>query len=84
MLTDKEIAAFTHEQRAAWIDGMSADESFSLQPSSPYSASKAGSDLLVRSFVRTFRFPALITRSSTEAGYVEGAHLSYEVGQIPL
>lgn len=45
-----------------------ADESFPLQPSSPYSASKAASDLLVRSYVRTYRFPALITRSSNNYG----------------
>jgi len=45
-----------------------ADESFPLQPGSPYSASKAGADLLVRSFVRTYRFPALITRSSNNYG----------------
>lgn len=45
-----------------------ADESFPLQPSSPYSASKAASDLLVRSYVRTYRFPAVITRSSNNYG----------------
>ena len=45
-----------------------ADESFPLQPSSPYSASKASSDLLVRSYVRTYRFPAVITRSSNNYG----------------
>ena len=48
--------------------GVSADENFALKPSSPYSASKAGSDLLVQSFVRTYRFPALITRSSNNYG----------------
>ena len=48
--------------------GTVADENFPLQPSSPYSASKAGADLLVRSFVRTYRFPALITRSSNNYG----------------
>ncbi len=45
-----------------------ADETFPLQPSSPYSASKAASDLLVRSYVRTYKFPALITRSSNNYG----------------
>lgn len=45
-----------------------ADENSALQPSSPYSASKASSDLLVRSYVRTFGFPALITRSSNNYG----------------
>jgi len=45
-----------------------ANEDFPLQPSSPYSASKAGSDLLVRSYVRTYGFPGLITRSSNNYG----------------
>jgi len=45
-----------------------AKESSALQPSSPYSASKAASDLLVRSYVRTFGFPGLITRSSNNYG----------------
>jgi dTDP-glucose 4,6-dehydratase len=48
--------------------GAFADENFPLQPSSPYSASKAASDLLVRSYVRTYGFPAIITRSSNNYG----------------
>ena len=39
-----------------------------LAPNSPYSASKAGSDLLVRSYVETFEFPACITRCSNNYG----------------
>jgi dTDP-glucose 4,6-dehydratase len=48
--------------------GAFANESAPLQPSSPYSASKASSDLIVRSYVRTFHFPALITRASNNYG----------------
>jgi dTDP-glucose 4,6-dehydratase len=48
--------------------GTFADESSPLQPSSPYSASKASSDLLVRSYVRTFGFPAVITRAANNYG----------------
>src|ERR1700726_34595 len=48
--------------------GSDASEDFPLRPSSPYSASKAASDLLVRSYVRTYKFPALITRSSNNYG----------------
>jgi len=48
--------------------GAHASEDCPLQPSSPYSASKAASDLLVRSYVRTYKFPALITRSSNNYG----------------
>ncbi|NLL13720.1 MAG: dTDP-glucose 4,6-dehydratase [Fibrobacter sp.] len=39
-----------------------------LAPNSPYSASKAGSDLLVRAFYETYNFPALITRCSNNYG----------------
>ena len=48
--------------------GSHANEDFPVQPSSPYSASKAASDLLVLSYVRTYKFPALITRSSNNYG----------------
>jgi dTDP-glucose 4,6-dehydratase len=39
-----------------------------LAPNSPYAASKAGADLLVRSYVHTFGLPALITRCSNNYG----------------
>jgi len=58
----------TDEVYGDLLPGTSADESSRLQPSSPYSASKAASDLLVRSYVRTFDFPGLITRSSNNYG----------------
>src|SRR5690242_6530890 len=48
--------------------GVFADECFPLLPNSPYSASKASADLLVRSYVRTYGFPAMITRSSNNYG----------------
>jgi len=48
--------------------GQVSDENFDLRPNSPYSASKASADLLVRSFHRTYGFPAIITRSSNNYG----------------
>ena len=39
-----------------------------LAPNSPYSASKAGSDLLVRAYYETYGFPAVITRCSNNYG----------------
>src|SRR6185503_12481240 len=47
---------------------LEATEDFPLQTNSPYSASKAGSDLLVRSYFVTFQFPVLITRASNNYG----------------
>jgi dTDP-glucose 4,6-dehydratase len=45
-----------------------ATEEYPLNPSSPYSASKAGSDLLARSYFVTYRQPVLITRASNNYG----------------
>ena len=39
-----------------------------LAPNSPYSASKAASDLLVRSYIETFGLPAVVTRCSNNYG----------------
>jgi len=39
-----------------------------LAPNSPYAASKAASDLLVRAYVHTHKFPAIITRCSNNYG----------------
>jgi dTDP-glucose 4,6-dehydratase len=49
-------------------EGCYSDESSPLCPSNPYAASKASSDLLVLSYVRTYGFPGLITRSSNNYG----------------
>jgi NAD dependent epimerase/dehydratase len=38
------------------------DENHPLNPQSPYAASKVGSDKLVESFYRTYKFPAVIVR----------------------
>ena len=47
--------------------GLFTEES-PLQPNSPYSASKTGSDLLVRAAFHTHGFPTLITRCSNNYG----------------
>lgn len=45
-----------------------AKETNCLNPSSPYSASKAGGDLIVLAYKRTYGVPILITRSSNNYG----------------
>ncbi|MCD6374418.1 MAG: dTDP-glucose 4,6-dehydratase, partial [Caldisericaceae bacterium] len=50
------------------IENGSFKESDPLMPNSPYSASKAGGDLLVRSYFKTYGLPVLITRSSNNYG----------------
>jgi len=61
------------------IIGGSFKESDNLNPSSPYSASKAGADLLVIAYHRTFNLPVLITRSSNNFGLYQ-----YPEKVIPL
>jgi dTDP-glucose 4,6-dehydratase len=48
-------------------DGFFTEET-PLAPNSPYSASKAAADMLVRSYHHTFGFPAIITRCSNNYG----------------
>ncbi|MEG3225450.1 MAG: dTDP-glucose 4,6-dehydratase [Methanobacteriales archaeon Met13] len=50
------------------IENGSFTESSNLDPSSPYSASKAGGDLLVSAYEKTYSLPILITRSSNNFG----------------
>ena len=50
------------------VERGSSRESDLLRPSNPYSASKAGGDLLVLAYWHTHRVPALITRSSNNFG----------------
>ncbi|GAA2247731.1 dTDP-glucose 4,6-dehydratase [Streptomyces amakusaensis] len=50
------------------IDEGSWSEERPLEPNSPYSASKASSDLLVRAFHRTHGLPVCITRCSNNYG----------------
>ncbi len=50
------------------IEGGSFTESSNIDPSSPYSASKAGGDLLVSAYYKTYGTPVVITRSSNNFG----------------
>jgi dTDP-glucose 4,6-dehydratase len=46
----------------------SFSETTPIAPNSPYSASKAGSDLVARAYFETFGFPVVITRCSNNYG----------------
>ena len=50
------------------VETGSSVESDPLVPRSPYSASKAGGDLLVLSYWTTFRYPVVVTRGSNTYG----------------
>lgn len=45
-----------------------ADETWPLHASSPYSASKASSDLMALSYYTTYRLPVIVTRASNNYG----------------
>ena len=45
-----------------------SNETFSYKPSSPYAASKAASDHLVYSYIKTYEIPAIITNCSNNFG----------------
>jgi dTDP-glucose 4,6-dehydratase len=64
---EKYIQISTDEVYGSIDKGSSSEEDV-LDQSSPYSASKAGADLLVRAYHRTYGLPVLITRSSNNFG----------------
>lgn len=65
---ERFVQVSTDEVYGDIAPGDFASEDSPLRPSNPYSASKAGADLLVLSYVRTYGFPGLITRSSNNYG----------------
>lgn len=50
------------------VEGGTATETSPLCPSNPYSSSKAAADLIVQSFIRTHKVPAIIVRGSNNYG----------------
>jgi dTDP-glucose 4,6-dehydratase len=66
--TPRFLHVSTDEVYGSIDEPADADESYPLKPSSPYSASKAGSDLLALSYCTTFKMPVVITRASNNYG----------------
>jgi dTDP-glucose 4,6-dehydratase len=66
--TPRFIHVSTDEVYGSLPEPLEATEEFPLNPSSPYSASKAGSDLLARSYFVTYKMPVAITRASNNYG----------------
>ncbi len=61
------IHVSTDEVFGSILKGKFTEQS-NYKPNSPYSASKASSDLLVRSWFKTYNFPAIITNCSNNFG----------------
>lgn len=72
MMRAQRVGRFIHvstdEVYGSLQSPLEADENFPLQPSSPYSASKAGSDLLALSYLKTYKIPVIVTRASNNYG----------------
>jgi dTDP-glucose 4,6-dehydratase len=64
---DKFVHVSTDEVYGS-IESGSWDEEQPLEPNSPYSASKASSDLLARAYFRTHGLPVCVTRCSNNYG----------------
>ena len=63
----KLIHISTDEVYGDVLKGRSS-ERYAYQPSSPYAASKAASDHLVSSYIRTYKIPAIVTNCSNNYG----------------
>ena len=63
----KLIHISTDEVYGDILNGRSTED-YPYQPSSPYAASKAASDHLVSSYVRTYKIPAIVTNCSNNYG----------------
>jgi dTDP-glucose 4,6-dehydratase len=63
----RHLQVSTDEVYGSIDEGTFTEES-PLRPSSPYSATKTGADLLVQSYFHTFRLPTLICRGSNNYG----------------
>jgi len=65
---DRFIHVSTDEVYGSLEAPLEADEKFPLRPSSPYSAAKAGSDLLALAYHTTYKLPVIVTRASNNYG----------------
>src|SRR5690554_2861222 len=66
--TDEVYGDLPHPSEAADATQHLFTETTPYEPSSPYSASKASSDHLVRAWLRTYGFPTLVTNCSNNYG----------------
>ncbi len=66
--TDEVYGDLPHPDEQADADQHLFTEQTAYAPSSPYSASKAGSDHLVRAWARTYGLPVLVTNCSNNYG----------------
>jgi dTDP-glucose 4,6-dehydratase len=66
--TGRFLHVSTDEVYGSLEEPLEADENYPLKPSSPYSASKAGSDLMALGYYTTYKLPVVVTRASNNYG----------------
>ena len=64
----KRLVHISTDEVFGSLETESADENFRFNPSSPYSASKAASELLINSYVTTYGIDAVVTRCTNNYG----------------
>jgi dTDP-glucose 4,6-dehydratase len=64
----KRLVHISTDEVFGSLETESADENFRFNPSSPYSASKASSELLINSYVATYGIDAVVTRCTNNYG----------------
>lgn len=68
----KEVALFIQVSTDEVYGSLGSEGYFTeespIQPNSPYAASKAAADLMVRAYFKTYKFPAIITRCCNNYG----------------
>ena len=67
-ITPKLIHVSTDEVYGDIKKGARSDEKYKYEPSSPYSASKASADHLVKSYIRTYKLKAVISNCCNNYG----------------
>ena len=65
---ERFIHISTDEVYGSLEAGEISNENCGLKPNSPYAASKAAADLVVRSYWKTYGFPAIVTRCTNNYG----------------
>ena len=64
----KKIVHLSTDEIYGEIANGKFSENSPVKPNSPYAASKAAADLLVQSYIKTYKFPAVIIRPSNNYG----------------
>ena len=67
-ISTKLIHISTDEVYGDIKSNLRSDEKYKYEPSSPYSASKASADLLIKSYIRTYKLNAIISNCSNNYG----------------